>query len=95
MKIQFHKLFAAAISLFGVLFTLVPAAWADDLKGVIQSVNSSNQSFVVEGITLWVTPSTEYTDGLQNFSSLKPGQRVEVDVVIRNGKHYVKEVDLD
>lgn len=95
MKTQFQKLIVTTISIFGVMFAIIPSAWADDIKGVIQSVNPNNQTFVVQGITFYATPTTEYSDGLQNFASLKPGQRVEIDVVIRDGKHYVKEVDLD
>ena len=71
-------------------------AWADDdLEGTIELVNPSNKSFVLEGITFYVTEKTDYDDGLKSFSDLRKGQKVEVDYKNRNGKHFAKEIELD
>lgn len=72
------------------------AAWADnDIEGVIDSLNASNQSVVVQGIRIFTTPSTDYDDGLRGFQDLKVGQRVEIDYVMRDGQRYAQEVELD
>ncbi len=95
MKIKLSQLVAAGLGLLGLLIVGIPAALANDLKGIVESVSSGNQSFVIQGITFFTTPSTEYEEGLRSFADLKPGQRVEVDFLIRDGRHYVKEVELD
>jgi hypothetical protein len=68
---------------------------ANDLEGRIESVNQEEQSFVVQGIIFYTTPSTDYDDGLRGFSDLKVGQKVEVDFEYRDGKHYAKEIELE
>ncbi|MBL8527693.1 MAG: DUF1344 domain-containing protein [Burkholderiales bacterium] len=85
-------LLAGVVSL--VLFS-GPAFAGDDVKGQIESVNKGNQSFVVNGTEFFVTPSTEFEDGLKGFDDLKPGLRVEVDYHQRDGKRFAKEVELD
>lgn len=70
-------------------------ALAEDIEGLIESINPSSQSFVVQGIEFFVTPSTDYDDGLKGFGSLAVGQKVEVDFDYRDGRHYVIEVELE
>lgn len=82
---------AAAIS-------LSPMAMADndrDVEGSIESINQQAQSFVVKGMTIHTTRSTDYDDDLNSFSDLKVGQRVEVDYVMRDGKRVAEEIELD
>jgi len=72
------------------------AAWADnDIEGTIESISTGNQSVVVQGITIFATPSTDYDDGLRGFQDLKVGQRVEIDYVLRDGQRYAQEIELD
>jgi hypothetical protein len=68
---------------------------ADDIEGLIQSINRSEQSFVVQGIRFFVTPSTDYDDGLKRFSDLREGQKVEVDFEYRDGRHFATEIELE
>ncbi|MFA7664507.1 MAG: DUF5666 domain-containing protein [Burkholderiaceae bacterium] len=74
------------------------SAWADDdrdIEGLIESIDQQARSFVVEGKTFFADDRTDYDDDLKRFSDLKVGQRVEVDYVVRNGKRYAKEIELD
>lgn len=72
------------------------AAWADNsIEGPIESIQPSSQSVVVQGMTIFATPSTDYDDGLRGFQDLKVGQRVEIEYVMRDGKRYAQEVELD
>lgn len=60
--------FKIKISLIVLLFMfLAGSAMADDLEGFIESVDQSSQSFVVQGITFYTTPLTDYDDGLSSF----------------------------
>jgi hypothetical protein len=68
---------------------------AEDLEGRIESINKGSQSFVVQGIEFFVTPSTDYDDGLTGFDDLREGQKVEVDFQYRDGKHYATEIELE
>ena len=83
---------ALLVVLFLVLFSI--PALADDLEGRIESINKSEQSFVVQGIRFFVTQSTDYDDGLKGFADLKEGQKVEVDFEYRDGKHFAIEIEL-
>lgn len=77
---------------------LSSAAWADndhDIEGEIESINQQARSFVVGGKTFHADDKTDYDDDLESFSDLKVGQRVEVDYVVRDGQHYVEEIELD
>lgn len=74
---------------------LANAALANDIEGQIESINKEEQSFVVQGITFYANQSTDYDDGLKEFSDLQVGQKVEVDFDYRDGKHQVSEVELD
>lgn len=77
------------------LVLVATAALAEDMEGRIETINASSQSFVVQGIEFFVTPSTDYDDGLEGFGSLAIGQKVEVDFDYRDGRHYVIEVELE
>jgi hypothetical protein len=70
-------------------------AVADDIEGRIQSIAHSDQSLVVQGIRFFVTPSTDYDDGLKGFADLREGQKVEVDFEYRDGKHFATEIELE
>ncbi len=79
-----------------VCFMLIAStALADDIEGRIEAVDPANQSFVVQGITFYTNPSTDYDDGLKSFADLRPGQKVEVDFQYRDGKHYATEIELE
>lgn len=81
-----------------VALSLSANAWANDdhdTEGRIESINQQERSFVVNGMTLYADPSTDYDDNLNNFADLQVGQRVEVDYVVRSGKHHAKEIELD
>lgn len=69
------------------------AAANNDVEGPIESVNSADNTFVVQGITLHVNDRTRYEDGLKDFSSLAAGEHVEVDFVYEGGKHIAREVE--
>jgi hypothetical protein len=72
------------------------AAWADNsIEGPIESMQAGTQSVVVQGMTIFATPSTDYDDGLKGFQDLKVGQRVEIEYVMRDGKRYAQEIELD
>lgn len=66
-----------------------------DLEGRIESINYQARTFVVEGKTFYADERTDYDDDLERFSDLRVGQRVEVDYVMRKGRRYAKEVELD
>lgn len=76
-----------------VSFSVV--ASANDLEGVIDSINPEQQSFIVQGIEFFTTETTDYDDGLRSFADLQISQRVEVDFVYRDNRHYATEVELD
>lgn len=82
-------LLSTLIAMFSV------AALADDIEGRIEAIDHNSQTFVVQGITFNVTPTTDYDDGLRSFADLSIGQKVEVDFVYRDGKHYATEIELD
>jgi hypothetical protein len=72
------------------------AAWADNkIEGPIESIQTSAESVTVQGLTIFATPSTDYDDGLKGFQDLKVGQRVEIEYVMREGKRYAQEIELD
>ncbi|MDN3513571.1 MAG: DUF5666 domain-containing protein [Candidatus Brocadia sp.] len=85
--------FRALLVILFLVLCSIPAL-ADDLEGRIESINKSEQSFVVQGIRFFVTQSTDYDDGLKGFADLKEGQKVEVDFEYRDGKHFAIEIEL-
>jgi len=58
-------------------------------------IDRTERSLVVQGIRLFVTPSTDCDDGLRGFDDLKVGQKVEVDFRYRDGRHFATEVELE
>lgn len=76
-----------------VLFST--SSLANDVEGHIETIDTDNESFVVQGIQFFVTPSTVYDDGPQSLFDLAEGQKVEVDFEYRDGKHYAIEVELE
>jgi len=78
-----------------VVFFFASLAAADDLEGSIETLDRSSRSFVVQGIRFFVTPETDYDDGLKSFDDLKEGQKVEVDFEYRDRKHLATEVELE
>ena len=69
------------------------AAANNDVEGPIESVNTSDKSFVVQGITLQVNDRTDYEDGLKEFADLKVGDNVEVDFIYEGGKHIARDIE--
>jgi hypothetical protein len=67
----------------------------DDLDGRIESINRSNQSFVVRGIRVIVTPDTEFDDDYSRFSDLRVGHRVEIDGQRRGQRFIAREIERD
>lgn len=77
----------------------VGAARADDddhdVEGRVQAIDRASGSFVVQGRSFHVTRSTEFDDGLDSFSSLRVGDRVEVEYRMRQGRRIATEVERD
>ena len=67
----------------------------DDIEGRISAINYHQRSFVVNGVTIHTDRRTEYDDDLRHFGDLRVGQRVEVDVKVRNGRRVAEEIELD
>ncbi len=80
-------------AIFLAVFTF--PAMAEDIEGVIESVNQGNHSLVVNGITFYASDETQYDDGLESFYDLRPGQKVEVDYYLYEGRHFATEIELD
>lgn len=68
---------------------------ANDLEGLIESVDTEAGTFVVHGITFVTGATTFYEDGLKEFSDLHEGQRVEVDFQFQDGKHVATLIELE
>lgn len=79
----------------GMLLTGANVSLANDIEGVIESVDPVTQSIVVQGITFYAKADTDYDDGLRSFADLAPGQKVEVDFYYHDGKHFIEEIELD
>lgn len=71
------------------------AAHADDIEGVVESVDVEAGRFVVDGIEFEVDARTEWEDGLHSLADLHPGMRIEVDYDYRDGRRVATEVELD
>jgi hypothetical protein len=85
---------ALLIGLAASLLT-TPVLADDDLDGRIESINRSNQSFVVRGIRVIVTPDTEFDDDYSRFSDLRVGHRVEIDGQRRGQRFIAREIERD
>lgn len=84
-----HLVTAVALSGFAL------SAQADDVEGVIESINVDSQTFSVQGIEFEVDDRTDYDDGLRSFEGLQEGMRVEVDYDYQDGRHIVREIEVD
>lgn len=71
------------------------AVWAEDVEGRISNIDTEAGSFVVVGITFFVTDTTDFDDHLNSLVDLEEGDKVEVDFLYRDGKHYATEIELD
>lgn len=80
---------------FLLILCALPAFAGNDLEGIIESIRPGDQSFVVQGIRFFATPTTDYDDGLRRFEDLKKGQKVEVDFKYREGEHIAMEIELE
>lgn len=87
------KLFA--VFLAGLISFFSISAIAADIEGKIEAIKTDEQSFVVQGITFYVSESTRYEGGLRSLSDLRKGQKVEVDFRIQDDKHIATEIELD
>lgn len=88
MKILFISLFFG----FSMLFS-AGTALGNDLEGSIESVNTLEQSFTLNGIEFFVTRNTDFDGGLGSFDDLKPGLKVEVDFAYRDNRHFALEIE--
>ncbi|MZR63975.1 DUF5666 domain-containing protein [Alcanivorax sp. DP30] len=80
---------------FAALFAASTPVIANDLEGLIESVDTEAGTFVVQGITFVTSATTFYEDGLKEFSDLHEGQRVEVDFQFQDGKHVATLIELE
>jgi hypothetical protein len=83
------------VALAVVLLLAAAPVKAEDIEGRIEALDPANQTLVVQGITFFATPTTDYDDGLRSFADLELGQKVEVDFVYRDGRHIATEIELD
>ncbi|MDX5444838.1 MAG: DUF5666 domain-containing protein [Zoogloeaceae bacterium] len=90
MKNSLMQAAAAAI-----IATTAATAWADDVEGKIEGLDTEARSLTIQGITFFTTPTTDYEDGLKSFDDLRVGQRVEVDYTYHDGRHVATEIELD
>lgn len=74
--------------------------WNDndiDLEGVVQSIDESALSFIIQTIsgnqTVYVNQNTRYEDGL-TFNTL-PGQRVETEAYKVNNQYIASEIEAE
>ena len=77
----------AAFSL-GLLLLSATAAWAGDVEGKIQSVDTSDRVIVLEdGTKLWVA------EGL-SMDTLKEGKKVKASFDERDGKNVLTSIEV-
>lgn len=67
----------------------------NEIEGYVESVDPGSQSVMVEGIVFYTDRRTEYDDGLRSFHDLRPGQKVEVEFIYRDGVHIATEIELE
>lgn len=72
----------------------IGTAWADDIVGPVESIDTEARSFNLQGVTVYTDGRTEYEDGLSRFEDLQAGQEVEVEINIRDGRHLAEEIEL-
>lgn len=69
------------------------AAYAEDIKGRIQSIDLAAKSFTVNSETIYVTDKTDYENDYKRFEDLRQGHYVEVDVDRKDGRLYADDVE--
>jgi hypothetical protein len=78
------------------LIALSASAFADDVEGQIEAIDTATQTITVLDKPYTATEATEYEDTLKGFSDLKVGERIEVDYAIsRSGQLFITEIELD
>lgn len=78
--------------------TVMLTAQADDdrdLEGVVESIDASQGSFVVQGVTIHTDDRTDFDDEYRGLEDIKVGDRVEVDYIERDGRNIATEVERD
>ncbi len=89
-------LFAAVVmTLIGHGFVYAAEPATAELEGQIESINATEKSLLIKGITLYAQPTTIYEDGLQTFDDLQVGQKVAIRFIHRDERHYISEIGLD
>ncbi|TVP89623.1 MAG: DUF1344 domain-containing protein [Pseudomonadaceae bacterium] len=90
MRSMLIRLAAGTVLAFAAL-----QAHANDIEGVIESVDADARTLTVQGITFETTDRTDYDDGLKLFDDLRVGQKVEVDFDYVDGRHIATEIELE
>lgn len=86
----------ARMGCLGVSMLLLPAVvLADDVEGTIERVDAASRSIVVAGVTYYAHEGTDFDDELTRFEDLTAGQRVEIDFDVREGRNYIREIEID
>ncbi len=78
-----------------MLMAVAAPVLANDIEGIIESVDSEEETFVVQGITFETGATTFYDDGLKEFSDLHEGIRVEVDFQYQDGRHVATQIERE
>ncbi|QHE86865.1 DUF5666 domain-containing protein [Hydrogenophaga sp. BPS33] len=69
------------------------AAFAEDIKGRITSVDATAKTFTVNSEVIYVTDKTDYENDYKRFEDLCQGHYVEVDIDRRDGRLYADDVE--
>lgn len=90
----------ASITILGLTLGLAlvssnAVAGDNEIEGYVESVDPGSQSVMVEGIVFYTDRRTDYDDGLRSFYDLRPGQKVEVEFIYRDGFHIATEIELE
>lgn len=94
MDRHFKKTLARLI-LGAALLAPATAVLADEIEGVIDSIDAQTRSFVVNGQALYADDKTDYDDDYKRFEDLKVGDKVEVDYRNDNGRFLATEIERD
>ncbi len=78
-----------------ILLVVAMPAHANDIEGIIESIDTEEETFVLQGITFETGATTFYDDGLKEFSDLHEGIRVEVDFQFQDGRHVATQIELE
>lgn len=93
------KKIICGITLVGLSFVMA----GDDLKGIVQAIDSSNKIITVNGMPIKVMPYTKIEqkacsmgwDTPKKFVDLKDGDLVEVDLIYNNNQPVAKEIEIE